>query len=70
MGYSIHAGMVVVADGSEEATDRLATVLDVDPGSGVMRHADAGYTTAIEVARDRGVHIPMLSDVGEVPPTT
>ena len=59
MGYSIHAGMVVVADGSDDAAARLATVLDVDPGSGVMRHADAGYERAIEVADERGVHIPM-----------
>jgi urocanate hydratase len=51
--------MVVVADGSEDAAERLATVLDVDPGSGVMRHADAGYARAIEVAAERGVRIPM-----------
>jgi urocanate hydratase len=59
IGYSIHAGMVVVADGSADAAERLATVLDVDPGSGVMRHADAGYARAIEVAAERGVRIPM-----------
>ena len=59
IGYSIHAGMVVVADGSEEATQRLERVLDTDPGSGVMRHADAGYSRAIEVARERGVRLPM-----------
>ncbi|MFP5353345.1 MAG: urocanate hydratase [Actinomycetota bacterium] len=59
MGYSIHAGMVVVADGSDEAAERLERVLDTDPGSGVMRHADAGYSRAIEVARERGVRLPM-----------
>ena len=59
MGYSIHAGMVVVADGSDDARARLETVLDSDPGSGVMRHADAGYRRAIEVANERGIKIPM-----------
>jgi urocanate hydratase len=60
MGYSIHAGMVVVADGTEEAERRLQRVLTTDPGTGVMRHADAGYERAVEVARERGVRIPML----------
>ena len=60
MGYSIHAGMVVVADGTPDAAARLERVLTTDPGTGVMRHADAGYESAIEVARTRGVHIPML----------
>jgi urocanate hydratase len=60
MGYSIHAGMVVVADGTPEAAARLERVLTTDPGTGVMRHADAGYPRAIEVARERGVKIPML----------
>jgi urocanate hydratase len=60
MGYAIHAGMVVVADGTEAAARRLARVLTTDPGTGVMRHVDAGYERAIEVARERGVHIPML----------
>jgi len=60
MGYSIHAGMVVVADGTPEAALRLERVLTTDPGTGVMRHADAGYDRAIEVARERGVKIPML----------
>ena len=59
IGRSIHAGMVVVADGSEEAGRKLERVLTNDPGTGVMRHADAGYERAIEVARERGVHIPM-----------
>ena len=58
IGYSIHAGMVVVADGSENATTRLERVLTTDPGTGVMRHADAGYEEALAVAADRGVRLP------------
>ena len=58
IGRSIHAGMVVVADGSDEAARKLERVLTNDPGTGVMRHADAGYERAIEVAHERGVHIP------------
>ncbi len=60
IGYSLHAGMVVVADGSDEAAERLKRVLTTDPGTGVMRHADAGYDEAIDAARERGVDIPML----------
>ena len=60
MGYAIHAGMVVVADGTDEAAERLERVLTTDPGTGVMRHADAGYDRAVEIARERGVTIPML----------
>ncbi|HEX6096080.1 MAG TPA: urocanate hydratase [Thermoanaerobaculia bacterium] len=60
IGYSLHAGMVVVADGTQEAAERLRRVLTTDPGTGVMRHADAGYQEAIDVARERGVDIPML----------
>jgi urocanate hydratase len=60
MGKSIHAGAQVVADGTDEAAERLTRVLTNDPGTGVMRHADAGYDRAIEVARERGVRIPML----------
>jgi urocanate hydratase len=60
MGYSIHAGMVVVADGTDEAAARLERVLTTDPGTGVMRHADAGYARAQQIARERGVKIPML----------
>jgi urocanate hydratase len=60
IGYSLHAGMVVVADGTEEADQRLERVLTCDPGTGVMRHADAGYEDAIRLALDRGVRIPML----------
>ena len=59
IGRSIHAGMVVVADGTEQAARKLERVLTNDPGSGVMRHADAGYERALEVAAERGVHIPM-----------
>ncbi len=59
IGYSIHAGMVVVADGSDDAAERLERVLDTDPGMGVVRHVDAGYGRAIEVAGERGVHVPM-----------
>ena len=60
IGYSLHAGMVVVADGTDACVERLARVLTNDPGTGVMRHVDAGYPEAIETARERGVHIPML----------
>jgi len=60
MGYSLHAGMVVVADGSDLAKERLERVLTTDPGMGIIRHADAGYEKAIEVARNQGVKIPML----------
>ncbi len=60
IGYSLHAGMVVVADGTESGDRRLERVLTADPGTGVMRHADAGYPLAIETARERGVDVPML----------
>ena len=62
IGYSQHAGMVIVADGTPLAAQKLERVLTVDPGMGVIRHADAGYERAIEVARERGVHIPMLNE--------
>ncbi|MBS3966782.1 MAG: urocanate hydratase [Truepera sp.] len=58
MGYSLHAGQVSVADGSAEADERLARVLLNDPGTGVMRHADAGYARAQQVARERGLDLP------------
>jgi urocanate hydratase len=58
IGYSIHAGMVVVADGTENAAARLERVLTSDPGMGVVRHADAGYEKALEVAQERGVRLP------------
>jgi urocanate hydratase len=61
IGYSLHAGMVIVADGTPDAAARLERVLTADPGTGVMRHADAGYEEAIDVARARGVDLPMLS---------
>jgi urocanate hydratase len=60
IGYSQHAGMVVVADGTPEAARRLERVLTTDPGTGVMRHADAGYEEAIDCARRTGICIPML----------
>jgi len=59
MGYSIHAGMVVVADGTEEMNRRLERVLTTDPGMGVVRHADAGYEAARAFAREHGVRIPL-----------
>ncbi len=61
IGNSIHAGMVIVADGTPEAAVRLKRVLTTDPGTGVMRHVDAGYEKAIAVSRERGVKIPMTS---------
>lgn len=61
IGYSIHAGQVIVADGTKEAEARLQRVLTNDPGTGVMRHVDAGYEDAIQIARERGVKIPMLT---------
>lgn len=60
IGYSIHAGQVIVADGTPEAERRLERVLTTDPGMGVVRHADAGYPEAIEFARAKGVKIPMM----------
>ncbi|HEX6108422.1 MAG TPA: urocanate hydratase, partial [Ktedonobacteraceae bacterium] len=60
IGYSLHAGQVIVADGTPEAAERLSRVLTNDPGTGVMRHVDAGYEEAIECAREMGVKIPML----------
>lgn len=64
IGYSIHAGMVVTADGTDEAEWRLAHVLTTDPGTAVMRHADAGYEIARRVAREKGIDIPMLDASG------
>jgi len=60
MGYSQHAGMVIVADGTKDAEARLQRVLTTDPGMGVVRHADAGYDTAIQTAKQKGIHMPML----------
>jgi len=59
IGYSIHAGMVIVADGTKAAAERLERVLTCDPGLGVVRHADAGYPEAIATAESRGVQMPM-----------
>jgi len=60
MGYSQHAGMVIVADGTDDAARRLERVLWNDPGTGVMRHADAGYDIAIDCAREQGLDLPMI----------
>ncbi|OZM57217.1 urocanate hydratase [Lottiidibacillus patelloidae] len=62
MGYSLHAGMVAVADGTDLAKERLERVLTTDPGMGVIRHVDAGYEKAINVAKDKGIKVPMLSN--------
>ncbi|MFP2926247.1 urocanate hydratase [Pyxidicoccus sp. 3LG] len=61
MGYSLHAGQVIVADGTPEAARRIERVLTSDPGMGVLRHADAGYDEAIDVAKQRGVKIPGIT---------
>jgi urocanate hydratase len=61
MGFSQHAGMVVVCDGTEAAAKRIGRVLTNDPGSGVMRHADAGYEIAIECAKQNGLKLPMIN---------
>jgi urocanate hydratase len=58
IGNSIHAGMVVVADGTDEMAERLERVLTTDPGTGVMRHLDAGYPEALEAARQHGLEPP------------
>ncbi len=60
MGYSIHAGMVIVADGTKQARNQLERVLTTDPGLGVVRHADAGYERAVKTAREKGIQMPML----------
>jgi len=60
IGYSLHAGMVVVADGTSDASARLRRVLTTDPGTGVMRHADAGYPEAVAFARKAGINVPMI----------
>ena len=60
IGYSLHAGMVIVADGTDEAAKRIERVLQGDPGMGVVRHVDAGYELAKDVARERGVNVPGL----------
>jgi urocanate hydratase len=60
IGYSIHAGQVIVADGTPEAAKRIERVLTTDPGMGVVRHVDAGYPEAIEFAKANGVKVPMM----------
>ena len=62
MGYSQHAGVVVCCDGTDEACERIKRLLWNDPGSGVMRHADAGYPEAVACAREAGLHLPMALD--------
>ena len=62
MGYSQHAGQVLVADGTKLAAEKINRVLIADPGIGVVRHADAGYEIAIQTAKEKGVHMPMLKD--------
>ena len=62
MGYALHAGVVIVADGSDRAEQQLELVLTNDPGTGVMRHADAGYEIALQVAAERGLDMPMIDD--------
>lgn len=62
MGYSQHAGVVIVCDGTKEADERIARVLFNDPASGVLRHADAGYQSAIDCAREQGLKLPMLDE--------
>jgi urocanate hydratase len=64
MGKSLHAGQVCVADGSDSAAERIRRTLLADPGLGVARHADAGYTEAIDAARRLGVRVPMLDEPG------
>jgi len=61
MGFSQHAGMVIVADGSDDAAKRLQAVLTNDPATGVMRHVDAGYDLAVECAKEKGLKLPMMS---------
>jgi len=61
IGYALHAGQVTVADGTDEGEARITTVLRNDPATGIIRHADAGYERAIEVAKERGVKIPMIT---------
>ncbi|MBZ0114923.1 MAG: urocanate hydratase [Thermoanaerobaculia bacterium] len=68
IGYSLHAGLVIVADGTEAAGKRLERVLTGDPGMGVVRHADAGYEDAIEFAHRTGVDLPMIPSTEKVPP--
>ena len=61
MGYSQHSGVVIVCDGTDAAAKRIERVLWNDPGTGVMRHADAGYEIAQQYAREQGLNMPMLA---------
>ena len=61
MGYSQHSGVVIVADGTPEASDKLGRVLFNDPATGVMRHADAGYDIALQCAKENNLNLPMLT---------
>jgi urocanate hydratase len=61
IGYSLHAGQVIVADGTPEAASRLERVLTYDPGMAILRHADAGYPEALAAAREHGVVVPMAA---------
>jgi urocanate hydratase len=65
LGYSQHAGLVIVCDGSKEADARISRVLWNDPASGVMRHADAGYEEAIRCAEENGLDLPMVGATSE-----
>jgi urocanate hydratase len=60
IGFSQHAGQVIVADGTPQAAARLERVLTTDPGMGIVRHADAGYEIAVKAAREHGIKMPML----------
>ncbi|MBN1678220.1 MAG: urocanate hydratase, partial [Candidatus Thermoplasmatota archaeon] len=60
IGYSTHAGLLVVADGTKEADEKIERVLTSDPGMGIIRHADAGYPQAIKMAKSRRIKVPML----------
>ncbi|MFB0545516.1 MAG: urocanate hydratase, partial [Anaerolineae bacterium] len=62
IGYSLHAGQVIVADGTPQAAVRLERVLTADPWTAIIRHADAGYPQAIEAAKRHGIKIPMLDN--------
>lgn len=66
MGFSQHSGMVIVCDGSDEAAERIARVLTNDPGTGVMRHADAGYQVAIDCAKEQGLNLPMITSSADL----
>jgi urocanate hydratase len=65
MGFSQHAGLVIVCDGTDAAAERIARVLHNDPATGVMRHADAGYEIAIDCAREHGLDLPMITGEGQ-----